>query len=168
MQACKIGILGATGAVGQEMLKILEEYQIPVSELRPLASARSAGGTLRFQGKDVVIQEAKDESFRGLDFVLGAYLSKGGKSFICCSSTVKAKDGTVSSRIRPTLSGGSIVTYTRANIHYLVTEYGMVNLKGISTWEKAERIISVCHPDFRDELAAEAEKMHIWRKSNKR
>ena len=44
----------------------------------------------------------------------------------------------------------------------------MVNLKGISTWEKAERIISVCHPDFRDELAAEAEKMHIWRKSNKR
>ncbi|MBQ9267943.1 MAG: butyryl-CoA:acetate CoA-transferase [Oscillospiraceae bacterium] len=103
-----------------------------------------------------------------LDFVLGAYLSKGGKSFICCSSTVKAKDGTVSSRIRPTLSGGSIVTDTRANIHYLVTEYGMVNLKGISTWEKAERIISVCHPDFRDELAAEAEKMHIWRRSNKR
>jgi len=103
-----------------------------------------------------------------LDFVLGAYLSKGGKSFICCSSTVTAKDGTVSSRIRPTLQEGSIVTDTRANIHYLVTEYGMVNLKGVSTWEKAEKIISVCHPDFREELIAQAEKLRIWRRSNKR
>ena len=103
-----------------------------------------------------------------LDFVLGAYLSKGGKSFICCSSTVTAKDGTVSSRIRPTLTNGSIVTDTRANIQYLVTEYGMVNLKGVPTWEKAEKIISVCHPDFREDLIKAAEKMHIWRNSNKR
>ncbi len=72
MKACKIGILGATGAVGQEMLKVLEEYQIPVSELRPLASARSAGGCVRFCGRDVKIQEATDDSFGGLDFVLGA------------------------------------------------------------------------------------------------
>ncbi len=103
-----------------------------------------------------------------LDFVLGAYLSNGGKSFICMSSTFKGKDGTVSSRIRPTLSNGSIVTDTRANIHYFVTEHGIVNLKGLSTWQKAEAIISVAHPDFRDELIAEAEKMNIWRKSNKR
>ncbi len=102
-----------------------------------------------------------------LDFVLGAYLSKGGKSFICCSSTFKSKDGTLQSRIRPTLAPGSIVTDTRANVHYLVTEYGKVCLKGLSTWEKAEAIISVAHPDFRDELIAEAEKMHIWRRSNK-
>lgn len=102
-----------------------------------------------------------------LDFVLGAYLSKGGKSFICCSSTFTTKDGQVKSRILPTLNPGSIVTDTRANIHYLVTEYGMVNLKGLSTWQKAEAIISVAHPDFRDELIAEAEKMHIWRRSNK-
>ena len=102
-----------------------------------------------------------------LDFVLGAYLSKGGKSFICCSSTFKTKDGQLKSRILPTLNQGSIVTDTRANIHYLVTEYGKVNLKGLSTWERAEAIISVVHPEFRDELIKEAEKMHIWRRSNK-
>lgn len=103
-----------------------------------------------------------------LDFVLGAYLSRGGKSFICMSSTFQGKDGTVSSRIKPTLSNGSIVTDTRANVHYFVTEYGIVNLKGLSVWQKAEALISVAHPDFRDELIAEAEKMKIWRNSNKR
>lgn len=102
-----------------------------------------------------------------LDFVLGAYLSKGGKSFICCSSTFTNKQGEKVSRIRPTLANGSIVTDTRANIHYFVTEYGKVNLKGLSTWQKAEAIISVAHPDFRDDLIKEAESMHIWRRSNK-
>ena len=81
-----------------------------------------------------------------LDFVLGAYLSKGGKSFICCSSTFKTKDGQLKSRILPTLNPGSIVTDTRANTHHLVTEYGMVNLKGLSTWQRAEAIISIAHP----------------------
>ena len=71
------------------------------------------------------------------------------------------------SRIVPTLAPGSIVTDTRANIHYLVTEYGKVNLKGLSTWGKTEKIISVAHPDFRDDLIKEAEKMKIWRRSNK-
>lgn len=102
-----------------------------------------------------------------LDFVLGAYMSNGGKSFICCSSTFTDKQGVVHSRIRPTLVDGSVVTDTRANTHYIVTEYGMVNVKGLSTWQKAEAIISVAHPDFRDELIKEAEKMHIWRRSNK-
>ena len=102
-----------------------------------------------------------------LDFVLGAYLSNGGKSFVCLSSTFTTKDGTVKSRIRPTLADGSIVTDTRANTHYLVTEYGKVCLKGLSAWERAEKIIGIAHPDFRDELIAEAEKMHIWRRSNK-
>lgn len=102
-----------------------------------------------------------------LDFVLGAYLSNGGKSFICCSSTFKTKDGQVKSRILPTLNPGSIVTDTRSTTHYLVTEYGKVNLKGLSAWQRAEAIISIAHPDFRDELIAEAEKMKIWRRSNK-
>ncbi|MCI7321874.1 MAG: butyryl-CoA:acetate CoA-transferase [Lachnospiraceae bacterium] len=102
-----------------------------------------------------------------LDFVMGAYLSKGGKSFVCCSSTFTDKQGQVHSRIRPTLENGSIVTDTRANTHYVVTEYGMVNLKGLSTWQKAEALISIAHPNFRDELIAEAEKMHIWRRSNR-
>lgn len=102
-----------------------------------------------------------------LDFVLGAYLSRGGKSFICCSSTFQTRDGELKSRILPTLHPGSIVTDTRANIHYLVTEYGKVDLKGLSSWQKTEAIISVAHPNFRDELIAGAEKMKIWRRSNK-
>ena len=103
-----------------------------------------------------------------LDFVLGAYMSPGGKSFICCSSTMTDKDGVVHSRIRPTLKEGSVVTDTRCNTHYLVTEYGCVNLKGAATWQRAEKIISVAHPDFREQLIADAEKMRIWRRSNKR
>ena len=103
-----------------------------------------------------------------LDFVLGAYLSKGGQSFLCMSSTFFNKGaGRLESRIRPTLADGSIVTDTRANLQYLVTEYGCVNLKGLPTWQKAEAIISVAHPDFRDELIASAEKMNIWKRSNK-
>ena len=103
-----------------------------------------------------------------LDFVLGAYLSKGGKSFICCSSTMTDRAGNLHSRIRPTLQTGSIVTDTRTNVHYLVTEYGMVNLKGASTWERAERIISIAHPDVREDLIREAERMKIWKRSAKR
>lgn len=103
-----------------------------------------------------------------LDFVLGAYLSQGGKSFICCSSTTTDKTGALQSRIRPTLKEGSVVTDTRCNLHYLVTEYGMVNLKGATTWERAERIISIAHPDFREELIRDAERMKIWRRSAKR
>lgn len=102
-----------------------------------------------------------------LDFVMGAYMSHGGKSIVCCSSTFTRKDGTVESRIQPTLAQGSIITDTRANTHYLVTEYGKVCLKGLSTWERTEKIISIAHPDFRDWLIEEADKMHIWRRSNK-
>jgi len=102
-----------------------------------------------------------------LDFVMGAYLSKGGKSFICMSSTVKGKDGSVKSRIVPTLTPGSIATDPRSCVHYIVTEYGMVNLKGLSTWERAEALINIAHPDFREQLIQDAEKMHIWRRSSK-
>ena len=103
-----------------------------------------------------------------LDFVMGAYLSRGGKSFICMSSTVTGKDGSVKSRIVPTLTPGSIATDPRSCVQYLVTEYGMINLKGLSTWERSEAIISIAHPDFREELIQAAEKMQIWRRSNKR
>ena len=102
------------------------------------------------------------------DFVLDAYLSNGGKSFICLSSTFKKKDGTLASRIRPTLVEGSIVTDTRVNTMYVVTEYGCVNLKGLSSWERAEALISIAHPDFREELIQAAQKQKIWYHSNKR
>lgn len=102
-----------------------------------------------------------------LDFALGAYLSKGGKSFICMSSTVVNEDGVMISRIVPTLPNGSIATDPRACVQYIVTEHGMVNLKGLSTWERAEKIISIAHPDFRESLIKYAEKMRIWRRSNR-
>ena len=72
MKKFNIGILGATGAVGQEMRKVLYEYQIPVGELRLLASARSAGEKVAFGDREIVIQETTENSFDGLDFVLGA------------------------------------------------------------------------------------------------
>ena len=102
-----------------------------------------------------------------LDFVMGAYLSKGGKSFICMSSTVTGKDGTVKSRIVPTLTPGSIATDPRSCVQYIVTEHGMINLKGLSTWERAEAIISIADPQFREQLIQDAEKMGIWRRSSK-
>ena len=67
-----VAILGATGAVGQEMIRILQERDFPVGKLIPLASARSAGKTLKFKGEDVVIQEAREDAFQGVDIVLGA------------------------------------------------------------------------------------------------
>ena len=81
MKALNIAVLGATGAVGQEMLKILAEYDIPVNELRPLASAKSVGKCVSFKGKEVPIQEANDDAFEGLDFVLGAVEGDMSKRF---------------------------------------------------------------------------------------
>ncbi|PMC82173.1 acetyl-CoA hydrolase/transferase C-terminal domain-containing protein [Anaerococcus hydrogenalis] len=102
-----------------------------------------------------------------LDFMLGAYNSKGGKSFVTLHSSRVDKKGKRHSNIVPTLIPGTQPTGCRANTHYIVTEYGMVNLKGQSLWERTEKLISIAHPEFRDELIKEAEKMRIWRKSNK-
>ena len=72
MKLYTVAVLGATGAVGQEMIKILEERNFPVGKLVPLASARSAGKTLKFKGEDVTIQLACEDAFEGVDIVLGA------------------------------------------------------------------------------------------------
>lgn len=76
-----VAVLGATGAVGQEMLRILEEYNVPVGRLLPLASAKSAGGTVTFRGQEIVIEEAREDSFTGMDFVLGAVKNAQSKRF---------------------------------------------------------------------------------------
>lgn len=81
MKKYNVAILGATGAVGQEMLKVLKEYDVPVNKLLPLASAKSAGGYVKFHGEDVLIEEAKEESFEGMDFVLGAVKNAQSKAF---------------------------------------------------------------------------------------
>ena len=102
------------------------------------------------------------------DFAYGAYHSKGGKSFICLSSTVTDRNGNISSRIRPVFDPGTIVTLPRTITQYVVTEFGMVSLKGKSTWERAEALISIAHPAFRGELVEAAEKMRIWSQSSSR
>lgn len=72
MKQYKVAVLGATGAVGREMIKVLEERNFPVGELLPLASAKSAGKTLKFRGEDVTVREVADAAFEGCDIVLGA------------------------------------------------------------------------------------------------
>ncbi|MBQ6496216.1 MAG: butyryl-CoA:acetate CoA-transferase [Firmicutes bacterium] len=102
-----------------------------------------------------------------LDYLTGAAMSQGGKAFLCMTSTFREKDGTLRSRIVPTFQG-DIVTDPRSQAYYMVTEYGMVNLVGRTTWERAELLISIAHPDFREELIRKAEDNGIWIQSNKR
>lgn len=101
------------------------------------------------------------------DYIFGAFNSHGGKGLICLSSTFTDKQGKVHSRIKPTLTPGAVVTVPRSCVHYVATEYGMVQMKGKSTWERAEELISIAHPDFRDELVKAAKEMNIWVHSNK-
>ena len=101
------------------------------------------------------------------DFVMGAQWSKGGKSFICLPSTYTDKEGNLKSRIVPTFAPASITTICRQMVDYIVTEYGAVRLRAKPTWWRAEELISIAHPDFRDELIKEAQKMNIWTKTNK-
>lgn len=102
-----------------------------------------------------------------LDFILGAYRSEGGKGLICINSTYKKKDGTIGSRVVPTLAPGTIVTCPRSVVHYVVTEFGVAQMKAKSTWQRAEALINIAHPDFRDQLIKDAAAMGIWRQSNK-
>ena len=103
MKELNIAVLGATGAVGQEMLKILEEYEIPIKKLLPLGSARSAGKMIKFCGQELAVQEATDDSFEGMDFVLGAVegemsqrfapaIKKSGATYIDNSSAFRLAD----------------------------------------------------------------------------
>lgn len=104
MKEYRIAVLGATGAVGREMLRVLEEYQIPVSRLLPLASARSAGSTVLFRGQEIPVEEAAEERFRDLDFVLGAVgsglsrqlrpaIERSGAIYIDNSSAFRLEEG---------------------------------------------------------------------------
>ncbi|MBQ1489789.1 MAG: butyryl-CoA:acetate CoA-transferase [Eubacterium sp.] len=102
-----------------------------------------------------------------LDFVMGAYQSHGGKSFICTPSTRTLPDGTVESLISPMLRPGAIVTTPRMATHYIVTEFGAADLKGKSTWQRAESLINIAHPDFREDLIKNAEQMGIWKYTSK-
>jgi acyl-CoA hydrolase len=102
-----------------------------------------------------------------LDFVQGAYWSKGGKSMICLPSSYTTKEGVIKSNVLPILPLGTTVTVPRQSVHMIVTEYGAAVMKGASTWARAERLINIAHPDFRDDLIKAAQDNKIWRRSNK-
>jgi len=93
-----------------------------------------------------------------LDFVRGAFDAKNGKSIHAFYAT--AKGGTIS-RIVPRFSEGAVVTCPRTDTHYLVTEYGVANVKNLSTRERALAIINLAHPKFRDGLLKAAEDMYL-------
>ena len=102
-----------------------------------------------------------------LDYLTGAPMARNGQAFICMTSSYVDKKGERHSRIMPHFNG-DIVTDPRSQAFNLVTEFGLVNLAGRSTWERAEMLVSIAHPDFRDELIAAAEQQKIWLRSNKR
>lgn len=92
-----------------------------------------------------------------LDFIQAAARSKGGKGLICLSSTYADHDGSIRSRILPHLGPCQIVTVPRSFNQFVITEYGIADLRAKTTWERAEALISVAHPDFREGLIHEAE-----------
>ena len=101
-----------------------------------------------------------------LEFAYGSFYSKNGKGFLGMTSAYTKKGG-LASRVVPTLPEGAVVTTPRPIVHYLVTEYGKVILKGKSEWQRAELIISIAHPNFRDDLIKEAQRLGIWRRTKK-
>ena len=102
-----------------------------------------------------------------LDYLTGASMSRGGKAFICMTSSFVDRQGVRHSRVLPHFDG-DIATDPRSQAFWIVTEYGAENLAGRTTWERAEKLISLAHPDFRDELIRAADAQRIWRRSNKR
>lgn len=95
-----------------------------------------------------------------VDFMEGAWRSKGGKAFLALYSTYTDKSGEVKSRICPTLSFGSMVTTTRNDVQYVVTEYGVADLKGYDLRKRVKDLINIAHPDFREWLTFEAKKLN--------
>ena len=87
-----------------------------------------------------------------MDFLEGAYRSRGGKGFVCLNATHKKKDGTLKSNIVPCIAGGSTVSAPRTMIQYVATEYGIAKLSGKTLRERAEAMAEIAHPDFREEL----------------
>jgi acyl-CoA hydrolase len=93
-----------------------------------------------------------------LEFTRGAYASAGGHAFICTHSTYIDKNGQAHSRIVPCLETGDTVTVPATDVSEVVTEYGVVNLKGQTSWQRAKLLISIAHPEFREKLEREAVK----------
>ena len=92
MKKYNVAIVGATGLVGSTFIKVLEEYNFPINELRPLASSRSAGKIIKYAGKDIMVQELTKDSFQGIDIALFSASGSVSTEF----SPIAAKAGAVS------------------------------------------------------------------------
>ena len=102
-----------------------------------------------------------------LDFHIGAFESRGGKGILAFESTYQDKEDKHYSRIKPFLTPGGIVTIPRTCVHYVVTEHGVVNMKGRSIWGRAESLIGLADPMFREELLKSAAEMGVWTRTNR-
>jgi len=94
-----------------------------------------------------------------MDYTEGAWRSRGGKAFLALYSTYTNKSGEMISRVVPNLAPGSMVTTTRNDVQYIVTEYGVAYLKGLNMKKRVEELIRIAHPDFRDQLRFEAKQL---------
>ena len=103
-----------------------------------------------------------------VDFITGALEADHGMAFLTMHSTFTDKAGVVHSRIIPRFTDGDIITTPRTQAPFIVTEYGIAALPGKTTWQRAEELIGIAHPDFREDLIKAAEQQKIWRQSNKR
>ena len=103
-----------------------------------------------------------------VDFITGAMEAEHGRAFLAMHSTFTDKSGGLHSNIIPHFTQGDIITTPRTQAPNIVTEYGIASLPGRTTWQRAEAIIRIAHPDFREDLIKAAEEQKIWRQSNKR
>jgi acyl-CoA hydrolase len=103
-----------------------------------------------------------------LDFITGAMEAEHGRAFLAMHSAFTDKNGELHSNIIPHFTGGDIITTPRTQAPNIVTEYGIASLPGKATWQRAEALINIAHPDFREDLIRAAEEQKIWRRSNKR
>ena len=103
-----------------------------------------------------------------LDFITGALEAEHGRAFLAMHATFTDREGVTHSNILPRFTEGDIITTPRAQAPAVVTEYGVAHLPGKPTWQRAEALIAIAHPDHREALICEAEKQKIWRRSNKR
>ena len=103
-----------------------------------------------------------------VDFITGAMEAEHGRAFLAMHATFTDREGKKHSNILPHFSEGDIITTPRSQAPFIVTEYGIAALPGKTTWQRAEALIGIAHPDFREDLIKAAEEQKIWRQSSKR
>jgi len=163
-------ILAGFGLGSQELYEYAAEGKVEMAPIETINDPYIAGKNDNFMSINSTLMvdltgQAGSESIGfsqfsctggQLDYVRAASISKGGKSFLCLSSTVKNKDGSIGSTINVTLPAGQVITTPRSDVMYVVTEYGIANLYNRSIKERVEAMLSISHPDFREKLRQEA------------